>query len=472
MKEKKTLILRLLRLISLIILYYIVGNKSIFLYALSLSLYNIFISCLDHITIQESFKRIENISTKNKLFKILLLIITIISLFFLLLSITVSDLLSLLLKIDGIKSIFIIMGISIIIKPLIKLLCEYLANIKNRAIYLSFIKAYEVIDNILMLIIALFSFRILNLKPINAIFSLYLSKIIAMFIIVTLIYQLNKYSKTIKLYGVGKINYRKEIKKILFTNSNKSIISIIKKSYYYISIILLYLILSTRYNYQLSNLEKIIVFMYFYVIEIIDYIVHVVGLIIKKISKDSNITNNVYYSFKIMTPIAITLGIIAPLISKAIFNNYEYSIYLSMMSFLSIFILLYDTVTNDIKNKYILNISLLAGIISKIVLIIPLINSFYRMGYNLIYGDIFSTIIAMSLTITINYLHVKKATKNEEKYFERILKILYENILLAIILILMQFIIPISGISYIKSLGLTIIYIIVSTVFIKIINKK
>ena len=100
MKEKKTLILRLLRLISLIILYYIVGNKSIFLYALSLSLYNIFISCLDHITIQESFKRIENISTKNKLFKILLLIITIISLFFLLLSITVSDLLSLLLKID------------------------------------------------------------------------------------------------------------------------------------------------------------------------------------------------------------------------------------------------------------------------------------------------------------------------------------------------------------------------------------
>ena len=94
------------------------------------------------------------------------------------------------------------------------------------------------------------------------------------------------------------------------------------------------------------------------------------------------------------------------------------------------------------------------------------------MGYNLIYGDIFSTIIAMSLTITINYLHVKKATKNEEKYFERILKILYENILLAIILILMQFIIPISGISYIKSLGLTIIYIIVSTVFIKIINKK
>ena len=472
MKEKKTLILRLLRLISLIILYYIVGNKSIFLYALSLSLYNIFISCLDHITIQESFKRIENISTKNKLFKILLLIITIISLFFLLLSITVSDLLSLLLKIDGIKSIFIIMGISIIIKPLIKLLCEYLANIKNRAIYLSFIKAYEVIDNILMLIIALFSFRILNLKPINAIFSLYLSKIIAMFIIVTLIYQLNKYSKTIKLYGIGKINYRKEIKKILFTNSNKSIISIIKKSYYYISIILLYLILSTRYNYQLSNLEKIIVFMYFYVIEIIDYIVHVVGLIIKKISKDSNITNNVYYSFKIMTPIAITLGIIAPLISKAIFNNYEYSIYLSMMSFLSIFILLYDTVTNDIKNKYILNISLLAGIISKIVLIIPLINSFYRMGYNLIYGDIFSTIIAMSLTITINYLHVKKATKNEEKYFERILKILYENILLAIILILMQFIIPISGISYIKSLGLTIIYIIVSTVFIKIINKK
>ena len=364
------------------------------------------------------------------------------------------------------------MGISIIIKPLIKLLCEYLANIKNRAIYLSFIKAYEVIDNILMLIIALFSFRILNLKPINAIFSLYLSKIIAMFIIVTLIYQLNKYSKTIKLYGIGKINYRKEIKKILFTNSNKSIISIIKKSYYYISIILLYLILSTRYNYQLSNLEKIIVFMYFYVIEIIDYIVHVVGLIIKKISKDSNITNNVYYSFKIMTPIAITLGIIAPLISKAIFNNYEYSIYLSMMSFLSIFILLYDTVTNDIKNKYILNISLLAGIISKIVLIIPLINSFYRMGYNLIYGDIFSTIIAMSLTITINYLHVKKATKNEEKYFERILKILYENILLAIILILMQFIIPISGISYIKSLGLTIIYIIVSTVFIKIINKK
>ena len=49
--------------------------------------------------------------------------------------------------------------------------------------------------------------------------------------------------------------------------------------------------------------------------------------------------------------------------------------------------------------------SLIVGIISKIILIVPLINSFYRMGYNLIYGDIISTIIIFIMTKKTKHLY-------------------------------------------------------------------
>ena len=170
--------------------------------------------------------------------------------------------------------------------------------------------------------------------------------------------------------------------------------------------------------------------------------------------------------------ITIIFGIISPLTCKLVFNDPSKSIYLIMVNILSIFILLYDITYENIKNKTVIYISLAVGLILKIVLIIPLINSFYRMGYNLVYGDITSTIIAMFISTIINYIYLKNKEKNKINYFDKILDIVYDNILLCIILILVEFIVPIDTSSYIKSLGLIIIYITISITYIKIKNKK
>ncbi len=264
--------------------------------------------------------------------------------------------------------------------------------------------------------------------------------------------------------------YKKEIKKILKNNNHKSIIEIVKNTYYYIGVILLYLILSTRYNYDIKELARIITFTYFYSLNVIEYLVYLAKLIAKDVT--NIITDKIYQTFKMMLTITIIFGIISPLTCKIIFNNPSYSIYLTMINFLAIFILLYDITYENIKNNKIIIISLLLGIITKIIITIPLINSFYRMGYNLMYGDILSTIVTMFLSIIINYIYLKRINKTKTNYFEKILDILYDNILLCIILLLVQFIIPLDTSNYFKSLGLIIIYLIISIMFIQIKNKK
>ena len=160
MKEKHLFILNTLNLLWIIILYHIIGSKSIFLYILSLSLYNIFIACFDHIMIKTTLIKLSNEQSKKKFLKMILLIISVISMMFLLLSILISDIISIFLKINDILPVFITMGLTIIISPLIKLLSQYLENINNNHIYSKLPILYETLDKILVLLIAFILFRV------------------------------------------------------------------------------------------------------------------------------------------------------------------------------------------------------------------------------------------------------------------------------------------------------------------------
>ena len=66
MKEKN-IIIKTIQLLTIIPLYYIVGDKSIFIYVLSLSLYNIFTSCFTHLSFKESFNKLKESYHKLKL---------------------------------------------------------------------------------------------------------------------------------------------------------------------------------------------------------------------------------------------------------------------------------------------------------------------------------------------------------------------------------------------------------------------
>ena len=129
------------------------------------------------------------------------------------------------------------------------------------------------------------------------------------------------------------------------TNSYyKSIINIVKNSYYYISIIFIYLILSTRYYYAINLIEEDITFVYFYFLFLINYLIEIINYSLKKIIKPDNITDYLYNIVKIMLPIAIILSVISPLICKIIFNNPDKSVYLTMLNFMAITIALYNII--------------------------------------------------------------------------------------------------------------------------------
>ena len=363
-------------------------------------------------------------------------------------------------------------GLCIFTRPFIKLLSEYLISITGNSKYDNLNFIYKIFNNILLVVIALFLFKVFKLKTVIAIGLLYLPKILSVLIILGILYLLKKDIKIKNNNIIEKIDLKKEIKNVFSSNIDKSIIEIVKQTYFYISIVILYLVLSTRYNYAINDIENNITFIYLYSITIINYLIYLANMINSSITSSISMTNRMYNNFKIMLSIAIVFGIISPLTCKVIFNNPKYSIYLMMTNYLAIFILLYDITYKSIKNKAVIYISLIVGLLTKIILIIPLINAFYRMGYNLIYGDIISSIIGYFISITINYIYIKNHEIVKKNYFDKLLDILFENILLAIILILLEFIIPITTENYFKSLGLIIIYVTISIVFIKIKNKK
>ena len=472
MKEKRVLIIRTIYLLSLLILYYIVGNRNIFTYVLSLSIYNIFSSCLDNIDITTSLNKYKSIKTKNKLFKIITLSLILITLIFTLISISISDITNILLGINDSLLIFILMSISVISLPFIKIYTSYLENITNIKLQDNTLFIYHILENILLIIIAIFTFLIFKLNINIAISLLYLSKILSLIFIIIILYLITKNKQIKDIHYKETINYKLELKYIYLSNYPHNLINIITNSYYYISIIVLYYILNTKYSYQTDIISSNITFIYLYGINIVNYLIYIIKLINKEIPITMSIPLRIYQNIKFILPISIIMIIISPLTCKIIFNNPDYSIYFVMTNILAIFILLYDITNENIKNNKVLLISLFSGIIAKIILIVPLINSFYRMGSNLIYGDILSTILGMFLSVIINYIYIRNKTKVKEKYFEKILDIIYSNIILSIILILLEFIIPIDTNNYFKSLGLLIIYLFVGITIIKIRNKK
>ena len=469
MKDRNK-IFQFVECLVIILLYYIAEEKSLFLYLITLILYNIYSSCFSHISLKNTLKKYNYNYSKFKILKYTTTIISSICLLFIITSILLSETTNIFLNVENTFMPYILMSISLITEPLIKMLLDYLESYNKPKLSNKLLNTYYILENIFLLIIAIFTINVFKLPMHISISLLYTSKILS-FIIIGLIVLiiLNKLNINFDKTSEENINYKKEIKEILKNNSHKSIVKVVKNSYYYISIIILYMILSTRYSYNINEIEKDITFIYLYSITLINFVVRYALELIK--NKEQNIISNILKLFQFMLKIAIILGVTSPLICKIIFNDSSNSIYLMMLSFLSIFIALFNMTFENIKNSKIIYTRLIIGIISKIILIVPLINSFYRMGYNLIYGDVISTIISMFISIVINYIYLKSKNK-KEKTLDKILTTLYESIILCIILVITQFIIPLKTDSYIKAVFLFVIYIFICIAFLNLKKRK
>lgn len=469
MKDRK-LIVKILKMISLILLYYISGKNSMFIYLLTFILCNIYVSSFKHIKIKEHLEKTDDIYPKIKILKYTGLCITIISLIYILLSLLISESISIFLNINKTLLPFLIMSISVIAEPFINLIIEYFESINKSKIANRFYYTYYILELILFILTAIITLKIFKLPIHISVALLYIPKIISLISIIAIIYLITK-NKTLSKTKNNEIEYKKEIKNILKNNVQYSFINICKYGYYYISIIVLYLVLTTRYSYQVNIIEEIITFIYLYGISIITILIEIITKYIDHKYKNSNNITKLLEVFKYTSIITIVITITSSLICKIIFNNSNNSLYFVMLGFLLIFLSLFNQTFNQVKSKKIIYISLIVGILSKIILLVPLINTFYRLGYNLIYGDILSTIISMLISIIINYIYLHNKNK-KEKILEKILTTIYENMILCIILIILQFIIPIKTNNYILAVLIFTLYIVVSVLFLKYKRKK
>lgn len=460
--EKITKI-KTIELLKIIALYYIAKDYNLFPYAISLSLYYIFTACFSNLNLPH----IKEEQNKKSTIKLLILSTLVISLIFLILSLLLSDIMNTLINTEDMFLIFLFMGLSIVATPLINIYSEYLTIIKHKAAKI-FASTYYLIEFILYIFIIILFFKILKFPNNIAISFLYLPKIITIILMSILCFLILKKKSFLEKNSPTSNNYQ-VVKKILTKNFQKSFIKIITNTYLYISIITVYLVLTTRYNYNEIQISTLIPTVYLYLNSIINYYLTLTTSI-NNPSKD--ILYNLYYTFKIMLPLAIIGSIISPMICQIIFNNANISIYLSPLLFLALFQKMFDISSQKITNKKYLNISLIVGLITKIIITIPLINAIYRMGYNLIYGDILSTILSFIISTIINYLYIKNKYQLKERYLGKILTIVYENILLSITLIITEFIFPLNNMNYLKALIYLPIYLTVSILFIKIKNKK
>lgn len=482
-------ILNLLYFILLILSYYLTKNTNMFLLTISFSLLIIYSGIFSTMSIK---KRLESLYDKkyyysmDKIFKGSILLIGIIGLVLA----AISYLIGLLLNIKGIFIVSISMCLYLITKEIINIEGEYLSVIKYKKLGNNLNDIYKFVNTILLIIGIILLYKVFNLDNYINISILYLISVVTFIVFNILFYIfIFKKNKYVKKREENKINYIKEVKRILATNRMATTASIIQGSYIYLSIVILYFILINKYNYSYDTVGMYITNIYFYGISV----VYIIYKIIENIYEDkfneikNKINNkeecNIYNFINKIVMSTMTTTIIMIIVAKPLnnllFNNQDINIVLNV-SYLLLFYVLYITTTkismicNKEKNVFIV---LLVGVLVTLMTSIPLIDASYRMGYNLVGGSLISIILGFSVSTIIYIILINKKLKlSLLDNFNNILNIIYESIIYALFLVLFTFIVKVDINGIIRSILVILFYIFISIMFYivkeKIIGKR
>lgn len=444
-------IVNFLSIILIIILFYLTKNNDMLPLTISFSMYILLGSIFSSVRIKNKDYNL----FKLTMISIILLgvIITIISYF-----------LGTILKINNLNIINIFMTISLISNILLKLIKQYLEIIKYKKISNNLTHIYKIITTILKIILIVLLYKVFTLKNYINIILLY-SVDILIFIPLIVVLYINIFKKLPK-ENKEKINYKKELKNILISEKTKTVVNIINSTYLYTGVIVLYYILTNKYNYNYNDISIYITNTYLYGMITI-YILHKVIKKYLDINIKDNFTNNINRILKISIPLVILLTIISKPLSIVIFGSNQ-NILVNLIPLLFTYII-YDFIMNTTmtynKQKNIITI-LIIGIITKLIFELPLINSVYRMGYSLTLGSILSIVLGLTITIIIGIILIKNKLKiNLLNNFNNILNIIYENIIYTLVLVIFTLIIKINTTNIVNSILVIIFYIFLSIIF-------
>ena len=474
-------IINILYFLLMIFLFYFTKDSNMLLFTMSFSMFIIFSSLFSSTSIKDKINKFNNNKyyySSKKIFKYTIIFISIIISILML----ISYLFSLLINIKGITLVNICMCIYLYTNVIMKIEGEYINN--------KIINIYNIINIILVFISIILLYKVFHFDNYINICILYLINIInfiffnIMFYI--FIFRKNKY---VKKREENKINYIKEVKDCLITNKINTIFNIIKSSYIYFSIVILYFILINKYNYSYDTIGNYITSIYLYGIGVIYFIYKIINNIYidsfnelknKIINKNEyNIYNFINKIINVTISLMVLLIIISKPINNILFNGSTINIILDV-SYLLFFYIFYEVIININmicnKEKNVV-IILLIGLVISLITNIPIINSSYRMGYNLVSGSIMSIILGITISTIIGIILIRNKLKlSLLDNFNNILNIIYSNIIYTLILVLFTFIVKVDIDKIFNSVLVIIFYIFISIVFYiikkKLINKR
>ena len=482
-KINKKLFVIILALVLLILVRGLITSVDICYFSFSFSLFLLFVSSLSHINIENTAtSKIKNVSIK--LFYGTICSIILINIFFIIIVNGVMYLLNNYIYFSQLISILNFMAFTIFVVPTLNVLCQYLKI--NRMSQLSYkvkkIFYFIWIILILSLIIIDNIFHVINCSLIIFIYILQLISFITTIIYCFIVIK-NKNIFMLKHKDeFNKISIKvllRKIKKILSDNFVTSFKKMIYLSYYYLSIVIVSYLLLFKFNYDFQETCFVIADIYFYnflfILIIIGLIIYyfkdkIVEVINNIKNREDNVHIDVFFLnlVKKIIPITVLICVLSGPILRFLFNSDNYSIFMFFIWILP-FIILYLVSEKFLEvslKKKILYLFLCFGISMKLILIVPLINGFYRMGYSFIYGDILSTIIGLFASFIISIIYFNKKYKiNFTKNFEKLLNIIYDNIVLSLILIVTSVIIPLVVSTRLQAFYVLLIYIIIFIVF-------
>lgn len=200
--------------------------------------------------------------------------------------------------------------------------------------------------------------------------------------------------------------------------------------------------------------------------------------------KYSDVRKKVNQSIQILIFVALPITIGLSLLATPVFNafygaNVWGPVVFKYSVFIAIGTCLFNTtiiILQSLSKYKAVFISLFSGAILKYILNVPLMLLTQKLGFQGFYGAITSTLIGLAISILINLFVLYKDKDLKVRYsqtLKTLFKVLYTLIIMCIVLILMKYIIPVTGHGRMISLLIVMIYAIVGgTIFIVISFKN
>ena len=454
--EKKNYLLNVIEYVTLIILFMLGDSNKLFTFTLCYLFYKVLSSVYNNINIKDSILKYKNKDSvfRNKGYIYSIILVLIYGIFGLGISFLLSILIDKVFSIDKIVIPLMITSIVVIFKPILNITYSLLQIYNKKKLANSIHYIYYGIDSVLTIIIYLI---ISKLKVSNYLFTsiLFIPEIISLFIVISL-------CMMICFRKNGKNKYKLSEFKEVVKNFNKSltVVDSTKYGYFYISFIILYMTLVNRYGYKIDEVYNSLVIGYLGCLNLVLLFCDSIKYFTNKICNEYSFGRKIVYLLDKCIPLVIFIIVISKYIYMFLFGNTDgYGILMSF-SLLVLFILFYDIITIEyLKTKENISKYLLIGIVVMAITTVPLIDSFYRMGYNLINGSVIAIIIGICITLIMLMLKIKVIDRKiVNRYFEKFIMIIYQNIILSFILVILQLVINFNS-SRMFSLIVIVIYI-------------